>query len=239
MESTQVTLFSGLAVRDILEDTVLPAFTRASGHEVAPTYEPTKVLTGLIADGERPDLVLGVGGALEKLAADGILDRPGLTPLVRSGIGVATAPGAQPPEVGTIDELVTAIRSARSVAYSRTGASGEHFAALLDRFGIADEVNATATVVEKGFTAEALYDGRADLAVQQVIELASVGGGHQIRPLPTDAQHHVDLWLGHAPNASVPARALYDFLVSTVAADAYRAAGLEVSVPGGGTVPMS
>ena len=37
--------------------------------------------------------------------------------------------------------------------------------------GIASEVNARATIVPQGFTAERLVSGEADLAVQQISEL--------------------------------------------------------------------
>src|SRR5699024_5636893 len=49
MPPTTVSLFSGLAVKDILEESVLPAFRAESGVEVEATYEPTKVLSALIA----------------------------------------------------------------------------------------------------------------------------------------------------------------------------------------------
>ena len=234
MASATVSLFSGLAVKDILKDTVLPAFRAEHDATVAATYEPTKVLGELIADGARPEVMLGVGSALAQLADDGVLARESLSPLVRSGIGVAVPPDAPEPSIGTVDELIAAIRGARSVAYSATGASGAHFAHLLDRFGIAAEVNERATVLAKGFTAEALLDGRADLAVQQVIELASVDGVRIVGPLPADAQHYVELWIGAGTGAGAAAHDLLRFLCSPTAVAAYQAAGLDVTIPRGG-----
>lgn len=231
MPPTTVSLFSGLAVKDILEESVLPAFRAESGVEVEATYEPTKVLSTLIADGARPDVMLGVGSALKQLADDGVLAADAISPLVRSGIGVAVPPAATRPGIATVEELTEVIRRARSVAYSKTGASGTHFAGLLDRLGIAEEVNERACILPKGFTAEALLDGRADLAVQQVIELASVPGVQIVGPLPADAQHYVELSVGAAPGAAEPALALLHFLCSPPATRTYQAAGLEVAVP--------
>jgi ABC-type molybdate transport system substrate-binding protein len=228
---TSISLFSGLATKDVLEDTVLPAFVAQSGYTVDTTFEPTTVLAELIAGGARPDVVLGVGSALRQLAADDVLSPATLSPLVRSGIGLAVPPGAPAPSIATVEELVATIRSARSVAYSRTGASGAHFVHLLDLFGIAEEVNARACIIDKGFTAEALLDGRADLAVQQIIELATVDGVRIVGPLPADAQHYVELWVGAAADASPEAGSLLEFLISGTATDAYQAAGLDVTVP--------
>lgn len=50
--------------------------------------------------------------------------------------------------------------------------------------GIAAEINAKATIVEQGFTAERLVSGEADLAVQQISELKQVGGIEVIGPVP-------------------------------------------------------
>src|SRR5699024_12465751 len=91
-----------------LEESVLPAFRAESGVEVEATYEPTKVLSALIADGARPDVMLGVGSALEQLATDGILDADTISPLVRSGIGVAVPPAATRPGIATVEELIEA-----------------------------------------------------------------------------------------------------------------------------------
>ena len=63
---------------------------------------------------------------------------------------------------------------ARSVAYSRLGASGILFAKLIERLGIASDVNAKAQIIPQGFTAEQLVTGEADLAVQQISELKQV-----------------------------------------------------------------
>lgn len=225
--SDMVTLFSGLAVKGVLEATVLPAFTEETGIEVHPTYEPTKVLERLVSEGARPDVFLGVATAVQQLAAAGVLEKGNLQPLVRSGIGLGVAPGGSGPRIGTVDELVDALRSARSVAYSRTGASGVYFAGLLDRLGIADEVNERATVLAGGFTGEALLDGRADLAVQQVIELKAVEGVHVVGPLPDEVQQHVELWAGAATGALAAAQRLLTFLTSPAAVRAYGEVGLD------------
>lgn len=229
-----VSLFSGLALKDVLEESVLPAFTREHDYDVHTTFEPTKVLAEHIAQGARPDVMVGVGSALEQLAADGVLEPTSLSPMVRSGIGLAVHGKAAVPPVDTIDELVSVLCGARSVAYSRTGASGEHFASLIDRLGIAEEVNQRATILDSGFTGEALVDGRADVAVQQTVELAAVAGVRIVGPLPADAQHFIDLWagVGRASHQPTVARRLFEFLLSSIAAEAYRAAGLQTTVDG-------
>ena len=81
-----------------------------------------------------------------------------------------------------------ALLGARSVAYSRIGASGILFAQLIERLGIAAEINARAMIIPQGFTAERLVSGEADLAVQQISELKQVGGIEVVGPIPHELQ---------------------------------------------------
>ena len=73
------------------------------------------------------------------------------------------------------------------MAYSRIGASGIYFAELIERMGIAAEINAKATITA-GFTAERLVTGEADLAVQQISELKQVAGVELVGPIPLSLQ---------------------------------------------------
>ncbi|MEW1700573.1 molybdate ABC transporter substrate-binding protein [Streptomyces sp. NPDC093249] len=225
-----VSLFSALAVKKALDDVILTAFTEKTGTAVDGVYDPTNVLLRRIEEGARPEVMVGVTGAFPALCGAGVIDAASVRSIARVGIGLAVPPGAEPPAVDTVDALVDALRSARSVAYSRTGASGVHFAGLLERLGIADEVNARATVVEKGFTALAVVDGRADLAVQQLSELLFVPEARVVGPLPDGAQHFTELSVALGTDAveRAGARALHAFLTGKEAGDAYRRAGLEV-----------
>ncbi|MBJ3809867.1 substrate-binding domain-containing protein [Streptomyces flavofungini] len=222
-------LFSALAIKKALDDVVLEAFTSATGIDVDGVYEPTNVLLEQIAGGARPDVMVGVTSGLAKLADAGVLDRASLRPLARVGIGVAVPPGAPAVDISSTGALVRALTSARSVAYSRTGASGVAFAALLDRLGIAAEVNSRATVVDKGFTALAVTDGRADLAVQQVSELRFVPDARVVGAFPEEVQHYTDLSIALGAHARdhPGAHALLRHLTAAPAHAAYRAAGLE------------
>lgn len=235
MTMTTLTLFSGLALKDVLEGAVLPAYATVGGQPIDAVYEPTSALVERIRQGQVPDLIIGVADALQGLAEDGILDGGTLAPLVRSGLGVATLPDSPSPALESLEEFIVALRGARSVAYSSGGASGIYFSGLLERLGISDEVNQRATILPGGFTAEALLDGRADIAVQQVIELRSVPGVRIAGDFPPDVQHYVDLWLARAaaPAAPEAVAGLQRFLTSAVALAAYTAAGLEVNDPAG------
>lgn len=230
MDTTSpLTLFSGLAVKEPLEESLLPAFTEALGIEVATTFEPTSVLLDMINDGAVPDAIIGVADVMATLASDGGADAATLRPIVRSSIGIAVPPDAPAPALSTVQDLVGVLTGARAVAYSLTGASGIRFAALLDELGIREVVDGRAVVLAKGFTAEALIDGRADVAVQQISELLSVEEAKVVGPLPAEAESYIELAGVVGARAAHPHAAvqLIDFLASPAAAAAYETIGME------------
>lgn len=225
-----IRLFSTLAVRLALDDGVLDGFAAASGHAIETVYDPTNVLLRRIQERDLPDVMIGVSAQLYGLVEEGVLEGSSHTDIARVGVGIAAPPGEGAlPDISTVDALSAALLGARSVAYSRTGASGVYFASLLARLGIADAVDARATVVEKGFTAEAVTDGRADLAVQQLSELRFVPQARLVGPLPDAAQHYTVFAAATGTGAREPeaARALVDHLASAGSVERYRAAGLE------------
>jgi len=225
---TTVSLFSSLAVQAALRDVVLPGFTASTGIRVDVTFDPTTVHLRNIAAGARPDVLTGVSASFEPLIADGIVDGSSVVPIARSGMGIAVGPGQPAPDISSTEALVRALLQARSVAYSRTGASGIFFAGLIERLGIAEQVNERATVVEKGFTAEAIIDGRADLAIQQLSELMFVPEAQIVGPLPDDVQQYTEFSaaLGAHAAQSPAAAALLDALGPDSAGEAYVRSGL-------------
>lgn len=225
-----LTLFCAVALRGAIEDSILPAFTQDTGTLVDAHFAPTRILIQEITAGERPDVIIGITAALEGLD-DGILDGGPLTPIAKAGIGVAVAPGAEIPDIASVEKLTGALTAARSVAYSRNGPSGIYFAKLLQDLGIAEQINEHATVVDQGFTATALLDGRSDLALQQMSELLAVPEARIVGLLPADVQHYTAFSAGVALQTknSAGSGSLLRFLSTMRARAAYSGAGLEPS----------
>jgi molybdate transport system substrate-binding protein len=149
--------------------------------------------------------------------------------LARSYVGLAVKAGAVHPDIATELALRVALLGARSVAYSRIGASGIVFAQLIERLGIASEINARALIIPQGFTAERLVTGEADLAVQQISELKQVGGIEVIGPIPRELQTPAVFSAGRmaASAKAGPSDRLLRFLASPEVAPVLRASGLE------------
>jgi molybdate transport system substrate-binding protein len=200
-----------------------------AGRPVQTDFSPTQGLLARIRSGERADLAILTADGVEELASAGVLDPASRVDLVRSHVGIAVQAGAPHPDVGDEAALREALLAAPSIAYSRTGASGIAFAALIGRMGIADAVNAKAQVIPAGFTAELAARGEVALAVQQVSELLAVPGIELVGRLPAGlgpvAVFSAAVFRD-SPAADAAAR-LIRFLRSREAAPALEEAGLE------------
>jgi molybdate transport system substrate-binding protein len=179
--------------------------------------------------GEAADVVILTREGLDEVAREGRVAAEGCVDLARSWVGIAVKAGAAHPDIATEAALRTALLGARSVAYSRLGASGVLFAKLIERLGIASEINAKAQIIQQGFTAEKLVTGEADLAVQQISELKQVAGIEVVGPIPRALQTPAVFSAGRMAATKTPAEAdrLLRFLASPEVAPALRESGLE------------
>jgi molybdate transport system substrate-binding protein len=200
-----------------------------SGSRIDADFAPTVALLERLGKGETADVVILTRQALDDLAAAGSVVKASCADLARSYVGLAVKAGAPRPAIATEAELRAALLGARSVAYSRLGASGIFFAQLIERMGIASAINAKATVVPLGFTAERLVTGEADLAVQQISELKLVKGVDIVGPIPHELQTPMLFSAGRmaaSPRAD-QSDALLQFLASAKVAAVLRESGLE------------
>ncbi|MFV0426297.1 MAG: substrate-binding domain-containing protein [Beutenbergiaceae bacterium] len=220
------TLYSGLVVKAPLEQTVIPAFEAGRHDRIETTFEPTSVLLSKIQDGERPDLLLGVSASLHSLADQGILDPSSITEIAISSVGFARPAGSPGPRDGSTQAFLDYLRSARSVAYTLSGASGKHFMTVMGERGLLEAIDARAERFESGLTATAVLDGRCDVAIQQVSELRSVAGDLVIEELPHELQSYGRFAIGARVGAAASAIEFVSFLQTDVATQAFAAVGL-------------
>ncbi len=198
-----IRLMSTLAMSGVL-DALLPRLP-AGLPPVETQLAPTNVLLDRIAAGARGDIAILTDAAVDALAASGTLNGASRVALARSHVGLAVRQGAMRPDISSAAAVAAALSSARSVALSRTGASGVFMDGLLVRLGIADEVNRKATVIPSGLTGERVMSGEADLAVQQLSELMAVPGLDILGRLPPEIEgvsvFTAALFTGAAPGA--------------------------------------
>ena len=199
-----------------------------TGVRIDADYAPTLGLLDRLRGGEAADVVILTREGLDGLAGVGTVVADSRIDLARSFVGIAVKAGDVHPDISTVSTLRAALLGAR-VAYSRIGASGIFFAQLIERIGIASEVNARARIIPSGFTAELLVSGEADLAVQQISELKQVSGVEIVGPIPRELQSPAVFSAGRlaASKRVAQSDALLKYLASPEVAPVLRESGLE------------
>jgi molybdate transport system substrate-binding protein len=174
-----------LGLRGLLDE-ITPAL-EGRGLYFVPSYGATNVLLPKIASGENADVAILTNEAIEGLVEHGTLATDSRRDLARSSIGIAVRAGAPKPDISTPEAFKQALLAAKSIAFSRSGASGIHFANLIGQLGIGDEVARKARIFD-GVVGLLAARGEVEIAVQQVSELKLAGGVDIVGPLPEPLQ---------------------------------------------------
>jgi molybdate transport system substrate-binding protein len=189
-------------------------------------FDATQAILRRLSEGEQADLLILTREATDDLRKKGQVTRTCV--LGRSGVGVAVRSGAPRPDIRSPEAFVRTLLSASSVAHSKVGASGLHFAALLDKLGIADQLRKR-IVVEKGPVGLVVARGEAEIGVQQLCELAPVPGIVIVGPFPALYQSVTHFAAGIPAGAADPkgAMAIMQLLRSKSARSAMLASGMQ------------
>jgi molybdate transport system substrate-binding protein len=225
-EAAEIKVLSTVGMQPATPE-LIARFERDTGHTVVVTYGLAAVLKTQFLDGAPADVVILTGPIVEDLAKQGKVVAGSKVDVARSGVGIGVKAGAPRPDIATPEALKSAVLAAKSVGFSKEGASGVAFARVLERLGIADQVRAK--YKDTGTKAgEMLVAGDIELGAAQVPELMAVPGVDVVGPLPAELQTVTVFSLGLAGEAKNPAaaRALIQFLAGPEAAKVYRAKGL-------------
>jgi molybdate transport system substrate-binding protein len=211
-----------------------PQFEQASGDTLKIGWGPSmgdtpNAVPVRLARGEKLDVVIMVGYALDDLIKQGKVLADSKVILARSSIGVAVRAGAPKPDIGSAEAVKQALLAAKSIAYSDS-ASGVYIETeMFPRLGIAEQMATKARKIPATPVGEIVAKGEAELGFQQIAELKPVPGIDLVGPLPPELQQVTLYSAGIVAGSHDPAaaRKLLDFLASPAAAPAIAATGLE------------
>jgi molybdate transport system substrate-binding protein len=225
-------VFSTIGVQGAVEELV-PQFEKGSGHKLAITWATAPMLVKRIQGGATADVMILNLAGIDIMSKEGrIAPGSGVT-LASSGVAIAVKAGAPKPDISTPEALKKTLLNAKSISYTDPaagGASGIYFAKLLERMGIANEINAkTKFPPPGGYSGTFLLTGEAELAVQQKPELMHIAGTEIVGPLPGDLNmvtvFAAGVWMDSKKGEA--ANALVKFLHSPEAAAVFKARGLD------------
>ena len=231
-EGAEIKVVSGGAFKQVL-NALAAQYQEETGNKVAVTYRTVGQHLKLIASGQEGfDVAVLTPEAIEGLIKDGKVVPGSRADLAKVGVGVVVKAGAPLPDIGTVDAFKRTLLAAKSVAYidpKAGGSSGIYVARLLERLGIAGEVNAKAKLIQGGEVADHIANGEAEIGIHQISEILSVHGVVLVGPLPAEIQNFTvyAAGVGAAAKDGATARALVKFLSGPHALPIIKAKGME------------
>ena len=228
--ATEITVQCTNGIKEAMTE-LAPEFERSRDAKIDVSFNSTKLIIESVDAGAQADLLILTAEAIDDLIARGKVMTGSRVDIARSGIGVAVPAGAPRPDVSTPEALKRALLAAKTVSYSRVGASGIYTAnVLLPRLGIAEEMKSRALVSEPGTPVGVLLaTGKADIGLQQISELVPIPGVDIVGPLPGDLQKMTTFSAGICTGSASAdtARALAEYLAAPAALPVMQRQGLE------------
>lgn len=231
-EAAEIKVISGGAFKTVLTDLVAQ-YQKESGNTVSVTYRTVGQHLKLIASGEEKfDVAVLTPEAIEGLVKQGKVAPGSRADLAKTGVGVVVKAGTPLPDISTVEAFKKTLLAAKSVAYidpAAGGSSGIYVGKLLERLGIAKEVNAKAVLVQGGEVATHVVDGEAEIGIHQISEILAVKGAVLVGPLPAAIQNYTIYSAGVSSGATdaAAAKGLVKFLAGPHALPIIKSKGME------------
>jgi len=227
----EIRVLSSNILRGVLQE-ITPQFERATARKLKIAYAPPGQIKASLMRGDGADVVLLGAPGLEDLREQGFIASDSRIDIATNRIGVAVRAGAPKPDIGSVEAVRRTLLAARSIVYTDPavgGRSGMHFAKVLERLGIAEDVKAKSILNDGSLSAALVARGEAEIAIQFISEIVAVRDAELVGPLPAELQEITVVAGAIAKNTGDPeaAKALLDFLISPLTAAAIKARGME------------
>jgi len=231
-DAADIKVISGGAFKQVL-NALAAQYEKESGNTLGITYRTVGQHLKLIESGaETFDVAVLTPEAIDGLIKNGKVVPGSRADLAKTGVGVVVKKGTPPPDIGSVEAFKHALLAAKSVAYidpAAGGSSGIYVAKLLERLGIAKEVNAKAKLIQGGEVASHVVDGEAEIGVHQISEILAVKDAVLVGPLPAEIQNFTvyAAGVGAAARDDAIAKELVKFLTGSHAVPIIKAKGME------------
>jgi molybdate transport system substrate-binding protein len=231
-EAAELKVLVAFGMQSVVEN-LAPKFERATGHKLLVEFATGGGTVKRAQQGDAIDVVIapreGIAGLVKsaKVAPDDV------TALASTGISVAVRKGASKPDISTPDKLKQALLATKSITYLNPAdgaASGIHFAKVLERLGIADEMKSKTVYAPKtGAVGVFVANGEAEIGVVQYQLMFRQPGIDILGPLPGDLQAITVFSAAIIGSAREPAtaKALVTFMRSAEGVAAIKADGMD------------
>ncbi len=187
--AADLSILSAGATKSALSE-IVESYQKISGNKVNVEYAPVGVIMKRLSDGATPDVLLVTADVIGDVESKGWTVAGTAAPFGSVGVGVAVQEQAKSPDISTPEALKQTLLNARSITYidPSKGTSGKHFAEVLKRLGIAEQMKAKTILGDTGYVVEPVARGEIEIGIQQITEILPVKGAKLVGPLPASLQ---------------------------------------------------
>jgi molybdate transport system substrate-binding protein len=179
-------------------------FHRDTGHEIKFVFGLSPVIHKMAIEGESADLIIIQPDFVDELINAGKVAQGKHPVIARVGIGLFARSGASTSEISTPRALRQALIEADMVAFSNV-ASGNHFATVLDRLGLSDEIKGKIIRANPAEVVARVLQGKGrDVGVGTLTQIVKDKRLKLIGPLPSDLQNYLVYSAARMANAPSP-----------------------------------
>jgi molybdate transport system substrate-binding protein len=228
----EIKLLAAAALEQVLSE-LLPQFEKETGHRVIATYGPVGALTERIAKGETTDVAIVSDLQIDQLEKSGKVAPGARLDIARTGVGAFVRKGSSKPDISSVDAFKRTLLATRAVTYADPasgGAGGIYVASLMERLGIAAEMNSKTKFDPRGGLVmyQLVASGEADLGFDQMSIIVTQPSVELVGPLPEPIQHYTTFaaGIGASSNNADIGKALIRHLASPAAKVRLKAGGL-------------
>jgi len=205
------------------------AFRRESGNQVELVFGISPVVHKKVADGEIADVLIIQPNFVAELVKAGKVV-PGEHPVVgRVGFGLAVRADAPARDISTVDAFKQTLLNADSLIFNNV-ASGNYFAQVLERLGIAEAMKAKVVRLDAVAVYDRVIQGKGNDIGAGVIPLINTTKGLRLLGrLPAEVQSYIVYAAAPMTSSTSPhaGRAFMYFLAGPAAKAAFAANGVE------------
>jgi molybdate transport system substrate-binding protein len=227
--SAEIRVLCSMALKAVAEE-LFPQFEKTTNHKVVVQFALAATQKQKAESGEPFDLIVVTPAMLDDLIKQGKVAADTRAVVARSGLALVIKAGAHKPDIGTVDALKRTLLDAKSITYTKQGASGVLFEGVIQKLGIADALAAKTQYTSAGEEASAnVVAGRAELGVLPVSEILPVKGAELGGVFPGETQQYIVMAAGVSAKAAegAAARDLLKFLMAPSALPVLKAKGME------------
>jgi molybdate transport system substrate-binding protein len=230
-EAVEIKVLTSVALTSALDE-LAPQFERATGNKLTIGYGLISDIRKRIIAGETADVVILSRPAMEDLQKQDKIAPGSIANVVATPVAVAVRAGAPKPDISSADALKRALLAAKSIVYAdpaKGGASGVHFAHVVDQLGIAEQLKSRTILVPGAQAADVVAKGEAEIGIGQASEIVPVSGAQLVGPLPGELGSVTEFTagIGAGSKASEAAKSLILFLTGPAAAPVFKSKGLQ------------